>query len=528
MSSAVPIDKKGSAPLCVETIDSKSAKAARRRKPQQGSADCNRCDYESLKSAAGPFVFEKMASRAATSLVSQGPSNGPALNVLSSLLDSPDLHVILLGTGTPIIVEGRSGPCTAVVGGGDFYLVDVGPGTFRQVSLLGLPIGRLTAVILTHYHSDHIGDLGELMTFSWIAGRKGPLPVYGPEGILKVVQGFKMAYELDGSYRTEHHKPMLDPKNHGFEPVVLDEIPDGCETVQFLPTLSAGGTTRSSESHSHHTSSAGGGGGGGGGIKVFAFEVDHLPVTPAYGYRFELGDRVCVVSGDTKKCASLVSAARGAHVLVQEAICCDYTLRISKIMESSGLAFQAKLFDDITGYHTSVQDCVDIASEAGVGTMLLTHLVPAPFNSVLESMYFSRVVRPANMKCDVIIGSDGVAAKISEGGKVSLFNCGSVRSPTPPSSAVVLSLAFLAAAMLANLSLLAFPSYLEDLPGLRRGEFPRGANYALVLAVLSVLAARMLPTANIRRMDSSKKTRRAVVLSVAGIVAGAAVLLGRR
>ena len=223
----------------------------------------------------GSFVFERLAAKAAKALVKQGKHNGPALSALSHLIDSPDLHVILLGTGTPIIVEGRSGPCTAVVGGGKFYLVDVGPGTYRQISLLGLPIGRLTAVRLTHYHSDHIGDLGEVMTFSWIAGRTSPLPVYGPEGVMLVVGGFSQAYKLDGGYRTEHHKPLLSPSNHGFSPI----------------TIKAGKIFL-------------------GFITIEAFEVDHLPVTPAFGFRFSMSGRTSHLGAGRIACVRRLRRSR--------------------------------------------------------------------------------------------------------------------------------------------------------------------------------------------------------------------------
>ena len=84
------------------------------------------------------------ASLAAKAVKEQGSRNGPNPNILHKLIDSSELHVILIGTGTPIIVENRSGPCTAIVGAGHFFLVDVGPGSYRTCSLLGLPLGRLS------------------------------------------------------------------------------------------------------------------------------------------------------------------------------------------------------------------------------------------------------------------------------------------------------------------------------------------------------------------------------------------------
>src|SRR5262249_40602158 len=78
----------------------------------------------------------------------------------NALLDDGKLHVVLCGTGSPLADPQRAGPCTAVLAGGHFLLVDVGPGSWREVALLRLPRARLEAVLLTHFHSDHIGELG--------------------------------------------------------------------------------------------------------------------------------------------------------------------------------------------------------------------------------------------------------------------------------------------------------------------------------------------------------------------------------
>src|SRR6185295_9758423 len=99
----------------------------------------------------------------------------------------------------------RAGPCTAVLAGGHFVLVDVGPGSWRQVALQRLPRARLDSVLLTHFHSDHIGELGEAVMQSWVSGRRLPLNVFGPPGVEQVVDGFRTAYAFDTQYRVAHH-----------------------------------------------------------------------------------------------------------------------------------------------------------------------------------------------------------------------------------------------------------------------------------------------------------------------------------
>ena len=124
------------------------------------------------------------------------------------------------------------------------------------------------------------------------------------------------------------------------------------------------------------------------------------------------------MSGDTCKCDSLIENSNGAHVLVQEALCCDFTISMSKILAKNGLDFASKIFSDITGYHTTIQDCVDISHTAKVGTMLLTHLVPSPDNNILESMFFTNISIPLGLTSDVVIGEDGMIVRVTDRGEV--------------------------------------------------------------------------------------------------------------
>jgi hypothetical protein len=133
----------------------------------------------------------------------------------ASLLDElPDgLHVALCGAGSPLPDPDRSGPCVAVIGGRRLYVIDSGSGTSRSLARMRLPQGRVAAVFLTHFHSDHIDGLGELMLQRWVNGaHDSPMPVYGPSGVEAVVEGFNRAYAQDSIYRVAHHGEGVVPR----------------------------------------------------------------------------------------------------------------------------------------------------------------------------------------------------------------------------------------------------------------------------------------------------------------------------
>ena len=143
-----------------------------------------------------------------------------------AMLSDGKLHVILCGTGSPLPDPERAGSCTAIIAGGQVILVDIGPGSWRKAMVANVPGQALSAVLLTHFHSDHIGDLGEAMTMSWTNGRSAALDVYGPVGVEKVVRGFTDAYDLDAEYRILHHGEAIMPaKAHGMVAHTV-ELPD--------------------------------------------------------------------------------------------------------------------------------------------------------------------------------------------------------------------------------------------------------------------------------------------------------------
>lgn len=292
----------------------------------------------------------------------------------------PDgLHVGLCGTGSPLPDPKRNGPCAMVIAGKRMFIVDSGEGAAKGLTMMGFRPARAEALLLTHYHSDHIDGLGGVMLQHWAGGAaRAPLPVYGPPGVEAVVKGFMDAYALDQGYRIAHHGPaVVPPEGFGAAPRPFTVAADGGETVLIQsPDL-----------------------------KVTAFAVDHDPVEPAVGYKFVYKGRSVVISGDTAPSKAVETAARGADVLVHEALSPTLVGLQEEAARKAGAANLAKVFHDILDYHTSPEQAADVAQAAGVKMLLLTHIVPALPVAALEGPFLGE----ARMRFDgrLRLGRDG-------------------------------------------------------------------------------------------------------------------------
>lgn len=285
-----------------------------------------------------------------------------ARNLERTLLDEvPDgLHVALCGAGSPLPDPERSGPCVAVAAGERLFIVDAGAGASRILSRVRLPQGRIEALLLTHFHSDHMDGMGELMLQRWVNGaHASPLPIHGPPGVERVVAGFNEAYAQDAGYRVAHHGAnIVPPTGAGGTAMPFAIPPDGT-----LATLFEGGD-----------------------LKVSALAIDHAPVAPAVAYRFDYKGRSVVISGDTKKSANLQNLSRGVDLLVHEALSPTLVGVMTRGAAAAGKANIEKITVDIVDYHTSPVEAAEIARAAGVGFLLFYHIVPplplAPLRSV--------------------------------------------------------------------------------------------------------------------------------------------------
>jgi ribonuclease Z len=260
------------------------------------------------------------------------------------------LHVGLCGAGSPLPDNRRGGPCTVVIAGKRMFLFDAGSAASRNLSRMGFNPGDIEALFLTHFHSDHIDGLGEVLLQRWGgAAHRDPLPVYGPTGVDGVVTGFMQAYSPDRSYRIAHHGEQVVPASgFGGTPRSFDVAePDGRVVLVSEPDL-----------------------------EIVAFSVTHAPVHPAVGYRIRYKDRTAVLSGDTSKCAAVQRESRGVDLLVHEALAAPLVAVLERSAARAGKANVAKVFADIPGYHTTPEQAAEVARDAGVDYLLLNHIVP--------------------------------------------------------------------------------------------------------------------------------------------------------
>jgi len=289
------------------------------------------------------------------------------------------ITTVLCGTGSPISPVGPQ-TCTAVFVNGQFLLFDAGNNTLSSMNSLSLPLHELDAVFVTHFHNDHYADLGDVMEWSWILGRRHTLPVYGPTGITQIVDGFQSAYELEESYRTAHHgEEIMPPEWSPSEP------------IEFAPPVDDSAIVIYEQD----------------GVTVKTFRVNHAPVEPAVGYRIEYANKVVVISGDTVRTTALLEQSRNADLLVAEAMNKEVVEAMENAYREIGDTNRATMLFDIRDYHMDVSDVGALAQEANVQHLALNHLAPKPQGRFQANMFFQNPVREL-FAGEISVGEDGM------------------------------------------------------------------------------------------------------------------------
>jgi ribonuclease Z len=206
--------------------------------------------------------------------------------LVPALAAGQGIKVTLLGTGAPPPVMNRFGPSILVEAGGQKFLFDAGRGALQRLAQLRVRWQDVDGVFFTHLHSDHVVGFPDLWLTGWLVGpgRDRPLHVWGPRGTKKMMSHLEQAYEFDIRIR------LYDDR----------AAPEGI--VVLAEDISEGVVLEK------------------GGLKITAFEVDHKPVKPAFGYRVDYGGRSVVLSGDTRVSQNLIRHAQGIDLLVHEVV----------------------------------------------------------------------------------------------------------------------------------------------------------------------------------------------------------------
>jgi ribonuclease BN (tRNA processing enzyme) len=274
-------------------------------------------------------------------------------------------RLILLGTaGGPTPKPNRAAASQVIIVDGAAYVIDCGNGTPRQLVLAGVPLRLLSAIFITHMHSDHVADLGNLQWLAWSDNLTTPVNSYGPPPLARMQRQFLAMNDADITTRIKDEgRPPLAPLMRSHEitrpGLVLDD----------------------------------------GRVRVTAALVDHPPVVPSFAYRFDCPDRSIVISGDTSASPGLVELARGADVLVHEIM---LESAIDRLVSNAPDA--TTLRQHLLASHSTGAQVGRAATAAGVKTLVLSHFVPGGVPAIADEVWLA-AVRP-HFAGKIVVGRD--------------------------------------------------------------------------------------------------------------------------
>jgi ribonuclease BN (tRNA processing enzyme) len=284
--------------------------------------------------------------------------------------------VTLLGTsGGPIPVHGRAMAAQVVHVAGSAYLVDCGAGAMRRLVEAGVSFRALRAMLITHLHADHVSDY-----FATIAAGKpfgpgegfaSPLQVHGPTGVRALHTGVIDAFAR--AVETQYVASSLGPGLSDVVEVHEIEAPPAVERFEVYTDER---------------------------VRVTAVLTDHPPIVPALAFRFDSADGAVVFSGDGRPSANVVRLAQGADLLVHEAMHAQAMLDCGTPEPFVRMLRRS---------HTDVTEVGAVARQAGVGQLVLSHLIPvAPGRNPQPAIEAESWLAPARADYDgpVTLGAD--------------------------------------------------------------------------------------------------------------------------
>jgi ribonuclease BN (tRNA processing enzyme) len=274
--------------------------------------------------------------------------------------------LVLLGTmAGPVLAPNRMMASQAIFVDGRGYLVDCGYGTIERMTQLGIRPPQIESVYITHHHSDHNADYANLIHLAWIQGIPGEIRVYGPPpmGAINTAAIAVHKEDVDIRIRATGRKPM--------------------EAHIKVQEITGPGVVHQDDR-----------------VKVTAALVDHPPLPHAFGFRFDARDRSIVFSGDTRPSPNLVQLAKGADVLVHEAM---YVPGIDRMLAKRPYV-PPRLKQFLMEGHTTAEDCGRIATEAGVKTLVLSHLLPGDDPELAEEVWRAEAAK--HFRGEIVVARD--------------------------------------------------------------------------------------------------------------------------
>ncbi|MDU6748461.1 MAG: MBL fold metallo-hydrolase, partial [Bradyrhizobium sp.] len=280
-------------------------------------------------------------------------------------------RIVFLGTkGGPRVGIGASNPANLVVVNGTPFVIDCGMGVSRQLVNAGVPIPSVKYILISHHHSDHNLEYGNLVYNAWAAGLSTPIQSFGPKGLEAMTRSFWETNKFDvdtriGDEGRPDPRPLLIAKDIDADGVVV-------KTAD---------------------------------VTVTAFRTPHPPITDNFAYKFETPDGTIVFSSDTAYNPKLAEFARGADVLVHE---CLYVPAVDRLVikTKNGATLKKHLLES----HTTTEDVGRIAAAAGVKALVLSHFVPGDDPEVTDEDWTRDVKK--NYSGRIVVAKDLMELKL--------------------------------------------------------------------------------------------------------------------
>jgi len=291
-----------------------------------------------------------------------------AASTLPAFGQGAKTRLVLLGTGggPRVTAKGRGKPAHLLVIAGVPYVIDCGEGVALALVRAGVALDTLRYVFITHHHSDHNLDYGNLVYDGWAAGLRTPVDAYGPPPLAAITDAYWQLNRFD------------------IETRIADEGRIDLRKLVTAHEFAAPGQVMENRD-----------------VKVTAARVRHPPIAQAYAYRFDCPDRSIVFSGDTTVSPELAALAKGADVLVSEAMHLGGLENLLKKVPNA-----ATLREHLLASHITTEQLGRLAAEAGVKTLVLSHLVPGDDPSITDAMWQEGVRR--NFRGLIVVGHDGM------------------------------------------------------------------------------------------------------------------------